>query len=90
MTEWTVFLIIGEVVALFLLVGMPIIKLNSTIVSAVAQLKALRHEQEQHKSDYREFTRKSEETHEDFRTHLEKHDLDIQDHEFRLKILEKN
>lgn len=90
MTEWTVFLIIGEVVALFLLVGMPIIKLNSTIVSAVAQLKALRHEQEEQKSDYKEFTKKSEETHEDFRSHLESHDRELQDHEFRLKILEKN
>ena len=89
MTEWTVFLIIGEVVALFLLVGMPIIKLNSTIVSAVAQLKALRHEQEQHKSDYREFTHKSEETHEELRKELNKHETEIQNHDFRLKMLEK-
>lgn len=89
MTEWTVFLIIGEVVALFLLVGMPIIKLNSTIVSAVAQLKALRREQEQQKSDYKEFAHKSEETHEEFRKELNKHETEIQNHDFRLKMLEK-
>lgn len=82
MTEWTVFLLIGEVVGLFLLVGVPIIRLNATIVALVEQLKTL-------KTDYRDFSRKSEEIHEGFRSHLSRHDTELQNHEFRLSRLEE-
>ena len=88
MTEWTVVLIIAEVVGLFLLVGLPILRLNSTIVTAVAEIKAIRKEQETQKTDYKEFTRNSEATHEKLRSHLEGHDLVLQDHDHRLKTLE--
>ena len=41
MTEWTVFLVIVAVIGLFVTVGTPVIKLNSSITTLCAQINNL-------------------------------------------------
>lgn len=81
MTEWSVLLVIGEVIALFLLVGKPLINLNTTIATlnaTVASLKARLDSQEV----------KNSEAHKGFHKHLEEVDIELENHELRIRYLE--
>ena len=81
MEEWKIFLTIGEILALFFLVGKPILTLNNTMTSLATTLNEL-------KKDHDEQKEKSSATHKEFYKHLGEHDLVIQDHEHRIKHLE--
>ena len=83
MTEWNVLLVIGEVIALFLLVGKPLMSLNTTIATLRAAVETLNSRLDNQEA-------KNHEAHKDFYEHLEANDLTLADHEFRLKSLEKN
>lgn len=82
MEEWKVFLTIAEILALFFLVGKPILTLNATITSVSTMLNQL-------KKDHDEQKEKSSATHKEFYKHLGEHDIELQNHEVRISRLEE-
>lgn len=81
MTEWNVLLVIGEVIALFLLVGKPLMSLNTTIATLRAAVESLNN-----RLDVQEEINRTE--HRDFQKHFEAHDLELENHRLRLSYLE--
>lgn len=89
MTEWNVLLVLAEIIALFFVVGKPLINLNTTITTLKASVDSLREGLESQNKDLESFKSKSSADHKEFYQHLERHDLEIADHEHRLKTLEE-
>ena len=83
MTEWNVFLVIGEVIALFLVIGKPLLSLNTTLTELKSLVNSLL-------NDFNGFKSKASETHKEFHEHLESHDLQLANHELRIKSLEED
>lgn len=81
MTEWTVLLVIGEIITLFLVVGKPIMSLSNTITLLKASVDSLRLSLTTQEAD-----NKAE--HKQFSDHFKGVDEELQDHEFRIKSLE--
>lgn len=75
MTEWGVFEVFAAIVALFLAIGVPSLRLNSTITRLSIVLGRL------------EETNKEEHT--EIWNEVEKHGESIQDHETRLCVMER-
>jgi Na+-translocating ferredoxin:NAD+ oxidoreductase RnfG subunit len=80
--EWTVVTVLVVIVGLFAAVGAPIIKLIVTITKVNILLDALTKE-------LNEAVCKNKDSHERFRTHNEKQDETLQDHEMRITVLEQ-
>lgn len=81
MTEWNVVLVLAELIGLFLLVGRPLINLNTTIATlkaAVDNLTGRLDSQEE----------KNREAHKEFHEHFTDVDIELADHETRIKHLE--
>lgn len=83
MNEWQVFLVIGEIAALLLLVGAPILKLNSTLTKLTTQM-------ETQSEQFKEVNKANSTTHDKMQAHLEEHDEKLADHETRLQLIEKS
>lgn len=81
MTEWNVILVIGEVIALFLLIGKPLLNLNTTLTELKSLVNSLL-------GDFNNFKAKASETHKEFHEHLEEHDIKLENHELRIQSLE--
>lgn len=90
MDEYKVFLVLVEIAGFFFLVGKPIIELNKTISTLIAEMKSIRETQKSQKDAFESFTEDSKQEHKDFHTHLEGHELKLADHEHRIKRLEEN
>lgn len=73
MNEWTVVVVIGALVALFLSVGAPIIRLNSTLSTFCTKVDHL-------DEDLGELTTRNSKSHERLWDHNEKQDRIITDH----------
>lgn len=82
MNEWKVFLVLGEIIGLFLLVGKPILTLNATMSVLANTLNAL-------KADYDKQKEAFSAEHKDFNEHLGDHDTKLENHEVRISLLEK-
>lgn len=89
MDEWRVFLLIGEVVALFLLVGKPLLNLNTTIATLKASVDALRQDLGAQKKTFESFAKESAAEYKALRESLEGHSRTLVDHDFRITALEK-
>ena len=89
MDEYKVFLVLVEIAGFFFLVGKPIIELNKTISTLIAEMKSIRENQKSQKDAFESFTEESKAEHKEFNKRLETHDLALQDHEHRLKTLEE-
>ncbi len=81
LTEWNVILVIGEVIALFLLIGKPLLNLNTTLTELKSLVNSLL-------SDFNGFKATASETHKEFNEHLEEHDIKLENHELRIQSLE--
>jgi cell division protein FtsL len=81
MTEWNVVLVIAEVIALFLLVGKPLINLNTTIATLNATVKSLKERLDSQEE-------KNHEAHKEFHEHFETVDIELENHEQRIRHLE--
>ncbi|OUN81937.1 hypothetical protein [Gemmiger sp. An50] len=82
MNEWSVVGVLVVVVGLFLSVGAPVIRLNSTITKLSTLVEGLRDrqvQQEQNNSD----------SHRRIWKHNEEQDAVLNDHETRITILER-
>lgn len=82
MSEWDVLLVIGEIIALILLVGGPILKLNTTLTKLMVQLEDLT-------ASYKKSESSNSKAHGRIWEELEKHDETLNDHETRLQLMEK-
>lgn len=83
MEEWKVFLTLAEILALFFLVGKPILTLNSTISVLTTELRELRVDHDKQKE-------KSSAAHKEIYEHLTDNDITLADHEGRIKRLEED
>ena len=81
--EWQVFLVLAELIGVFVLVGKPILKLNSTMVEFTTELKML-----SKRVDRVELSK--HEAHEKLWEHNGEQDERIADHETRIRVLEQS
>lgn len=88
MTEWSIFLVLGEIIALFAVVGKPLINLNTAITKLMASVDSLNDRFKSQEKDFSDFTEKASETHKEFHEHLDKHDVKLENHEQRIWTLE--
>lgn len=82
MNEWDVILVIGEVIALIVLVGGPIIKLNTTLTKLMVKLEELT-------ASYKQSESSNTKAHARIWNKLDEHDEVLNDHETRLQLMEK-
>ena len=82
MDKWEVFLVLGEVLALILLVGAPILKLNTTITKLMVHLEELT-------ASYKQSETSNTKAHARIWDKLDEHDDMLNDHETRLQLMEK-
>lgn len=82
MNEWTVFLILGELIAFVIAVGTPILKLNTTITKLNDSINTL-------DKSFKETSKKNEESHKRIWSVMDEHADAINDHETRLVLIEK-
>lgn len=83
MTEWGVVLVLIALAGLFVTVGGPVIKLNSAITKQSVLLESLDKQLEQISKD-------KTEAHRRLWAHNEEQDKVLNDHESRIRILERN
>lgn len=83
MDKWEVFLVLGEVVALIVLVGGPILKLNTTITKLMVKLEELT-------ESYNKSESSNTKAHARIWDKLDEHDDKFADHETRLQLIEKS
>lgn len=81
MTEWNVVLVLGELIGLFLLVGKPLMNLNTTIATLKAAVENLTGRLDSTEE-------KNREAHKEFHEHFNDVDIELADHETRIKHLE--
>jgi len=92
MTEWGVFGVIAAIVALFLTVGTPIMKLNSTMVRLTEAVTRLEKEQSRTRKeleeDLQKHIAKNTESHTRIWAHNKQQDAELKDHGTRITQLE--
>lgn len=86
---WTVVLGLGTLIGLFLTVGKPILKLNNTLTVLTSRMDVIEKESKEHGTDLKEQKLHAHESHQRLWDHNKEQDKQIQDHEQRLGILEK-
>lgn len=81
MTEWGVFGVIGALISFGLLVGTPLIKLNSTITKLSALVEFMQKQIDAFKTD-------NDKEHNSIWDEMERHEDTLGDHETRISVLE--
>ncbi len=86
--EWTVVTVIVALVGLFLTVGKPILKLNSTLTVLTTRIDAVENDNKKQSEDLKEQKIHAHESHKRLWDHNGKQDEQLRDHERRLGVLE--
>lgn len=86
--EWTVFEVLAAVAALFLSLGVPIIKLNGTITKLNVTLERTEKDVTQQKQELERQKDSARESHRRLWEHNDEQDDKLNDHERRITILE--
>ena len=87
--EWTVFEVLAAIVALFASVGVPIIRLNASITKLNVTLERTEKDVAVNREQIEEQRKAARESHKRLWDHADKQDAQLQDHETRIKFLEK-
>lgn len=87
--EWIVVTVIIALVGLFMTVGKPIIKLNSNLSTLNANIGYIKKELEEQKMAIKDQRNHAHDSHQKLWEYNDKQDKKINDHETRIKILEK-
>lgn len=82
MTEWNIVLVLAELIGLFILVGKPILTLNKTIAEFNTELKNMGQRVDKLEDS-------KSEAHKELWIHNDQQDKELQDHETRIRVLEK-
>lgn len=88
MTEYGVFLLLGEILAFGLLVGKPVINLNNSITKLMEAVKTLTERFAEQRHDFEAFADDAERTHREQNEHLHRVDNRLENHEVRIERLE--
>ena len=88
--EWTVVTVIVALVGLFLTVGKPILKLNSTLTVLTTRIDAVENDNKKQSEDLKEQKTHAHESHKRLWDHNSKQDEQLRDHEQRLGVLERD
>ena len=86
---WTVVLALVTLVGLFLTVGKPILKLNSTLTVLTSRMDSIEKAAKDHEDALKEQKLHAHESHKRLWDHNSKQDEQLRDHEHRLGVLEK-
>ena len=89
MNEWTVVLALGTIVGLFFTVGKPILTLNSNVVKLNMNVEQNNKELEKQGTAIEEQKKNAKESHQKLWDKNAEQDKVLHDHEFRIKLLEK-
>lgn len=87
--EWKIFLTLGEILALFFLVGKPILKLNGTLTSFREEIKYLREKLAGHEQKLDSQKEAASKSHKELWDHEREQDKTLANHEGRIELLEK-
>ena len=87
--EWTIFQTVAAICALFISVGVPIIRLNSSITKLNVLIKETEKDVAANRDKIEEQRKAAKESHKRLWEHSDKQDEILQDHETRIKFLEK-
>lgn len=87
--EWTVFTVLSAVAALGISIGVPLIKLNSTITTLTVTLEHLKGDVEANAKAIENSRQNAKESHRRLWDHNEKQDEKIENHDRRINTLEE-
>lgn len=89
MTEWSVILLIIELVGFGVMVFAPLLKLNTNITTLNTTMKNLADRFQEQKTEFKEFQEHTRETHKEFYQHFERVDNQLENHELRIRRFEE-
>ena len=87
--EWTVFEVVAAIAALFLSIGVPVIRLNSSITKLTVMLERVERDVESNRRQIAAQKEAARASHEKLWRHSEEQDERLNDHETRIQFLEK-
>ena len=86
--EWTVFEVVAAIAALFLSIGVPVIRLNSSITKLTVMLERVEKDVAANRTALEQQRAAAKASHEKLWRHNEEQDAQLQNHETRLQVLE--
>lgn len=86
--EWAAFETLAAIAALFLSVGVPVIKLNSSITKLTVMLERVEQDVAANRAALEQQRAAARASHEKLWRHNEEQDAQLQNHETRLRVLE--
>lgn len=87
--QWEVFEVIAAIAALFLSIGVPVIRLNSSITKLTVMLERVEQDVAANRAALEQQRAAAKASHEKLWRHNEEQDAQLQNHETRLQVLEK-
>lgn len=87
--EWTVFEVVAAIAALFLSIGVPVIRLNSSITKLTVMLERVEKDVAANRTALEQQRAAAKASHEKLWRHNDEQDAQLQNHETRLQVLEK-
>lgn len=87
--EWTVFQTVAAICTLFISIGVPIIRLNASITKLNVLIERTEKDVAANRDQIEEQRKAARESHKRLWDHSDKQDAMLQDHETRIKFLEK-
>ena len=86
--EWTAFEALAAIAALFLSIGVPVIRLNSSITKLTVMLERVEQDVVANRAALEQQRAAAKASHEKLWRHNEEQDAQLQNHETRLRVLE--
>ena len=86
--EWTVFEVVAAIAALFLSIGVPVIRLNSSITKLTVMLERVEKDVAANRTALEQQRAAAKVSHEKLWRHNDEQDEMLQRHETRLQVLE--
>lgn len=86
--EWTVFEVVAAIAALFLSIGVPVIRLNSSITKLTVMLERVEKDVAANRMALEQQRAAAKASHEKLWRHNDEQDAQLQNHETRLRVLE--
>ena len=86
--QWEVFEVIAAIAALFLSIGVPVIRLNSSITKLTVMLERVEKDVSANRAALEQQRAAARASHEKLWRHNEEQDAQLQNHETRLRVLE--
>ena len=87
--EWTVFEVVAAIAALFLSIGVPVIRLNSSITKLTVMLERVEKDVAANRTALEKQRDAAKVSHEKLWRHNDEQDEMLQQHETRIQFLEK-